>query len=62
MNEYLSIDGVVAMTTFSVATIYRLISKSGFPPAREIAGVARSLWIRSEIIEWMESNLKRKSA
>ena len=51
MNEYLSIDGVVAMTTFSVATIYRLISKSGFPPAREIAGVARSLWIRSEIIE-----------
>ena len=62
MNEYLSIDGVVAMTTFSVATIYRLISKSGFPPAREIAGVARSLWIRSEIIEWMESNLKQKTA
>ena len=62
MNEYLSIDGVVEMTTFSVATIYRLISKSGFPPAREIAGVARSLWIRSEITEWMESNLKRKVA
>lgn len=57
MNEYLTLQDVMALTTFSHATIYRLISKSDFPDSYHPTGVNRSVWLRSEVVAWMQSNL-----
>lgn len=57
MNEYLSIAKVCELTTFSVPSIYRMIKNKGFPAPLHINGSSRSVWIRSQVIDWMQSNL-----
>lgn len=47
-DSILNIKSVIARTTFSRASIYRLISLGKFPPQRKIAA-RRSGWLESEI-------------
>ena len=50
---------VLAMTTLSTATIYRLMKKGQFP--RQIKISERSTrWVLDEIFEWMDGNFKAR--
>jgi prophage regulatory protein len=48
------IDNVCGITGLSVPTIYRLISKDGFPRPLKITATARA-WKLSEITAWVDS-------
>ncbi|MGK9450780.1 helix-turn-helix transcriptional regulator [Acidithiobacillus caldus] len=52
---YSSNKDVQRLTTLSRPTIYRYIAERGFPRPKKLG--ARSVWITSEVLDWMEKNL-----
>lgn len=55
VNTYGSVKDVMALTTFSRATLYKFQKTHGFPKPRKIS--TRSVWIMREVEEWMASAL-----
>ena len=51
---FLSRKQLCAMVGLSYPSIWELIRRGAFPPARRISR-ARVAWLRSEIIAWMKS-------
>ena len=52
----LDIKGVVELTTLSQSTIYELAKSGAFPRQRRI-GPNRVVWLRYEILDWLEKRL-----
>lgn len=49
----MSLSDVMAATTASKATIYRLVQADKFPKPRKLAGMRRSVWIEAEVQDWL---------
>jgi len=54
VESLISVQDVLARTSLSRSTLYRMIGRGIFPYPRKI-GVSRVGWLESEIIEWMRS-------
>ena len=52
----LDIGGVIELTTLSQSTIYAMVKKGEFPKQKRI-GSHRVVWMRSEVIAWLEEKL-----
>lgn len=52
----LDLRGVIELTTLSQSTIYAMAKKGEFPKQRRI-GTNRVVWLRSEVVEWLEQKL-----
>ena len=52
----LDIGGVIELTTLSQSTIYAMVKKGEFPKQKRI-GSNRVVWMRSEVIAWLEEKL-----
>ena len=58
-RKLIKLPEVKELTTFSSATIYRLIQKGEFPRQRKLA--ERSVvWLEKEIYEWIEKKIDTK--
>ena len=58
LQQLLTLNDVARITTYSKASIYRLISSSEFPAPLKI-GKHRSAWRPSDIQTWMDSKPQR---
>jgi prophage regulatory protein len=56
-KQIIKLPQVKELTTFSSATIYRLISKGEFPKQIKLAERS-SGWLRNEIDSWLESKIQ----
>ncbi|MBV1917555.1 MAG: AlpA family transcriptional regulator [Sphingomonadaceae bacterium] len=52
----LDIKGVIEMTTLSQSTIYALAKDGEFPKQKHI-GPNRVVWLRAEVVAWIEEKL-----
>jgi len=52
----LDLRGVIELTTLSQSTIYAMAKKGEFPKQRRI-GSNRVVWLRSEVVTWLEQKL-----
>ena len=52
----LDIKGVIELTTLSQSTIYALAKQGEFPKQKRI-GSNRVVWLRSEVVAWLEEKL-----
>lgn len=52
----LDLRGVIELTTLSQSTIYAMAKKGEFPKQRRI-GSHRVVWLRSEVVAWLEAKL-----
>lgn len=52
----LDLDGVIELTTLSQSTIYAMAKRGEFPKQKKI-GPNRVVWLRSEVIAWLEEKL-----
>jgi len=52
----LDLRGVIELTTLSQSTIYAMAKKGEFPKQKRI-GSNRVVWLRSEVIAWLEQKL-----
>lgn len=52
----LDLDGVIELTTLSQSTIYAMVKRGEFPKQKKI-GPNRVVWLRSEVIAWLEEKL-----
>lgn len=52
----LDLRGVIELTTLSQSTIYAMAKKGEFPKQRRI-GSNRVVWLRSEVVAWLEAKL-----
>ena len=52
----LDLRGVIELTTLSQSTIYEMAKKGEFPKQRRI-GSNRVVWLRSEVVAWLEQKL-----
>lgn len=52
----LDIKGVVELTTYSQSVIYELVKRGEFPKQKRI-GPNRVVWLRSEVLAWLENRL-----
>ena len=52
----LDLDGVIELTTLSQSTIYAMAKRGEFPKQKRI-GPNRVVWLRSEVIAWLEEKL-----
>ena len=52
----LDLRGVKELTTLSQSTIYALAKNGEFPKQKRI-GANRVVWLRSEVVAWLEQNL-----
>lgn len=52
----LDLRGVIELTTLSQSTIYAMAKKGEFPKQRRI-GTNRVVWLRSEVVAWLEQKL-----
>ena len=52
----LDLRGVIELTTLSQSTIYAMVKKGEFPKQKRI-GSNRVVWLRSEVIAWLEEKL-----
>ncbi|WP_417322478.1 helix-turn-helix transcriptional regulator [Erythrobacter aureus] len=52
----LDIGGVIELTTLSQSTIYAMVKKGEFPKQKRI-GSNRVVWLRSEVVGWLEEKL-----
>lgn len=57
----LDIKGVVELTTYSQSVIYDLVKRGEFPKQKRI-GPNRVVWLRSEVVDWLESKLAEAEA
>ena len=58
--KFLKVDEVMATTTLSRSSIYRMISEGKFPKQHQI-GDKRSVWLKSDIEDWMQQQLGEKN-
>ena len=58
-QQIIKLPQVEAKTTFSSATIYRLISKGEFPKQVKLSERS-SGWIKEEVNNWLESKIKER--
>jgi predicted DNA-binding transcriptional regulator AlpA len=60
-DRWLSIESVCKLTSYSRATIYRLMATAGFPrPLRDPAVPGRVVWSEAEVREYQERCLERR--
>jgi prophage regulatory protein len=52
----LDLEGVIALTTLSQSTIYAMAKRGEFPKQKKI-GPNRVVWLRSEVVAWLEEKL-----
>jgi prophage regulatory protein len=52
----LDLDGVIELTTLSQSTIYAMAKRGEFPKQKKI-GPNRVVWLRSEVLAWLEEKL-----
>lgn len=52
----LDLRGVIELTTLSQSTIYAMVKNGEFPKQKRI-GSNRVVWMRSEVIAWLEEKL-----
>ena len=52
----LDIRGVKELTTLSQSTIYALVKSGDFPPQKRI-GPNRVVWLRADVVRWLEEKL-----
>jgi len=52
----LDLRGVIELTTLSQSTIYAMAKKGEFPKQKRI-GTNRVVWLRSEVVAWLEEKL-----
>lgn len=57
---FLPVKEVVKRTSLSRATVYRLVQAGAFPLPVSLTG-ARSAWVETEIIAWMQSRLASRN-
>lgn len=57
----LDIKGVVELTTYSQSVIYDLVKQGKFPKQKRI-GPNRVVWLRSEVVDWLEAKLAAAEA
>lgn len=57
----LDIKGVVELTTYSQSVIYDLVKRDEFPKQKRI-GPNRVVWLRSEVVDWLEAKLAQAEA
>jgi len=58
-QQIIKLPQVEAKTTFSRATIYRLISKGEFPKQVKLSERS-SGWIKEEVNNWLENKIKER--
>jgi len=58
--KFLKVDEVMATTTLSRSSIYRMMSEGKFPKQHQI-GDKRSVWLKSDIEAWMEEKVINKN-
>ncbi len=59
-DRFLPLREVLARTSLSRSTIYRLVSDGTFP--KPIALGARVAWLESEIVAWQEARIAERAA
>ncbi len=59
-ERFLPLREVLARTSLSRSTIYRLVSEGTFP--KSIALGARRAWLESEISAWQEARIAERAA
>lgn len=52
----LDLRGVIELTTLSQSTIYAMVKNGEFPKQKRI-GSNRVVWLRSEVLAWLEEKL-----
>lgn len=57
----LDVKGVVELTTYSKSVIYDLVKRGEFPKQKRI-GPNRAVWVRSEVVDWLEAKLAAAEA
>ena len=57
----LDVKGVAKLTTLSPSTIYELARRDKFPKQRKI-GAQRVVWVRSEVVDWIDAKLAEAEA
>lgn len=58
-KQIIKLPQVEVLTTFSSATIYRLISKGEFPKQIKLSERS-SGWVRAEVNSWLENKIKER--
>ncbi|MBU2788924.1 AlpA family phage regulatory protein [Acidithiobacillus sp. VAN18-1] len=56
----LTLQGVIAATTLSRSTIYQLCKEGRFPKPRRLLG-SRTIWLESEVQDWLREKLGETS-
>ena len=59
MNKIIKLTAVKELTTFSSATIYRLISKGEFPKQIKLSERS-SGWLLEEVNAWLNSKIEQR--
>ena len=52
----LDIKGVIELTTLGQTTIYEMAKRGEFPKQRRL-GSNRVVWLRSEVLDWIDAKL-----
>jgi len=54
-SSFLRLDAVLARCGISRSTLYRLIAEGRFPAPRRINGTRISVWLSSDVDQWIGS-------